>query len=77
MNAVLRHAGILVKNLEEAKEIYSQLGFREVNREKLEVLKMQDEAGNLIELVCGNWHPHIAVNWFDDGQGNYIEEVKG
>ena len=36
---------------------------------------MEDEAGNVIELVQGNWHPHIAVNWYSDPDGNYVEVV--
>mgnify|MGYP001615278597 CR=1 FL=1 len=76
--ATLRHAGILVKDLDEAAIIYQALGFKPISREKLEVIKMADEDGKLIELVQGeNWHPHIAVNWYSDGQGNYIEVVEG
>jgi len=36
---------------------------------------MEDEAGNVIELVQGNWHPHIAVTWYSDPDGNYVEVV--
>jgi hypothetical protein len=39
------------------------------------VLKMTDLKGNVIELVQGNWHPHIAVNWYEDRDGNYVEVV--
>ena len=75
MHATLRHAGILVKSIEKAKETYLALGFQEVSREKLEVLKMTDQKGNIIELVEGRWHPHIAVNWYEDPDENYIEVV--
>lgn len=44
--------------------------------ETLRVQKMRDKQGNVIELVQGNWHPHIAVNWYEDSDGNYIECVK-
>lgn len=75
--ATLRHAGILVPDLDEAMELYTALGFKFLTREKLEVVKMQDEKGELIELVQGeNWHPHIAVNWYEDQGGNYIEVVE-
>lgn len=37
---------------------------------------MTDTAGNTVELVQGNWHPHIAVNWYADDDGNYVEIVK-
>lgn len=40
------------------------------------MLKMADPTGKVIELVQGNWHPHIAVNWYDDGQGNRVECVR-
>lgn len=76
MHVSLRHTGILVKDLDKAKKTYGSLGFQEVSREKLEVLKMTDLKGNMIELVQGNWPPHLAVNWYDDGQGNLIEVVE-
>ena len=75
MRGKLRHAGVLVKSLEESEPIYRAIGFLPIRREKLEVLKMEDEAGNVIELVQGNWHPHIAVNWYSDPDGNYVEVV--
>ena len=76
MIATLRHVGILVKDLEKAKQMYLSLGFREIERERLEVIKMCDVSGNTIELVKGNWKPHVAVNWYSDGQGNLIEVVE-
>jgi len=73
----LRHAGVLVKNLERARKEYEKLGFKTFQPvELLTVLKMIDQDGQVIELVQGNWHPHIAVNWFEDMDGNYIEVVK-
>lgn len=72
----LRHAGILVANLEKARQIYQKMGFRPLEVETIRVLKMTDAKGQMIELVEGAWHPHIAVNWFDDGDGNYIELVR-
>ena len=74
MIATFRHAGILVKNLEEAQKTYRTLGFKQVAAiETLRVLKMADKYNNIIELVQGNWHPHIAVNWYEGPDGNYIE----
>lgn len=76
MKGTLRHVGILVKSLEESEPVYRALGFLPISREKLEVLKMEDLQGNVIELVQGNWHPHIAVNWYADPDQNYVEVVK-
>ena len=73
----LRHAGILVKDLEKAIKNYQRVGFQPLEPiETLRVQKMTDSKGQMIELVEGNWHPHIAVNWFKDDDGNYIEIVK-
>ncbi len=75
MKGTLRHSGILVKSLEESEPIYRALGFLPVSREKLEVLKMEDLRGNQIELVQGNWKPHIAVNWYETPDKNLVEVV--
>ena len=72
----LRHAGILVKNLEEAIKTYQILGFTPLEPiETLRVMKMTDSTGATIELVEGRWHPHLAINWYADDDGNYIEVV--
>lgn len=75
--ATLRHAGVLVKDLNNARVVYEQMGYTPVAPiETLCVLKMRDAEGATIELVQGNWHPHIAVNWLADEDGNYIEIVE-
>lgn len=76
MHATLRHAGVLVKDLESAIDEYRRLGFSPLEIETLRVCKMTDGNGNTIELVQGNWHPHLAVNWYEDDSGNYIETVE-
>jgi hypothetical protein len=37
---------------------------------------MTDSNGAMIELVEGNWHEHLAINWYETEDGNYIETVK-
>ena len=77
MHASLRHAGILVKDLNQARKTYESLGFQALEPvEHLRVLKMTDGNGAMIELVEGHWHPHLAVNWYETEDGNYIEIVK-
>ena len=77
MHASLRHAGILVKDLNQARKTYESLGFQALEPvEHLRVLKMTDATGAMIELVEGHWHPHVAVNWYETEDGNYIEIVK-
>ena len=76
MPGTLRHAGILVENLEQAISEYWLFGFKPIGpQETLIVQKMQDAEGQKIELVCGNWPAHIAVNWYEDSSGNLIECV--
>ena len=77
MHASLRHAGILVKDLSQARKTYENLGFQALESvEHLRVLKMTDATGAMIELVEGHWHPHIAVNWYETEDGNYVETVR-
>lgn len=76
MHGTLRHAGILVKDLEAEIKNWQAIGFEPLEIETLRVCKMTDKNGATIELVEGNWHPHIAVNWYEDDNGNYIETVK-
>lgn len=64
-----------MKDLKQAIQDYHSLGFEVVARETLRVVKMQDSCGNMIELVKGNWKPHIAVNWYEDTSGNLVEVV--
>jgi len=73
----LRHAGVLVRSVERARAMYEKIGWTALEPvEHLRVQKMVDREGNVIELVEGNWHPHIAVNWYADEDGNYIEVVE-
>ena len=44
--------------------------------ETLRVQKLIDINGNVFELVEGNWHRHIAVDWYEDDDRNCIEIVK-
>ena len=73
----MRHTGILVKNLEEATKTYQTMGFKLLEPvETLRVQKLIDINGNVFELVEGNWHRHIAVDWYEDDDRNCIEIVK-
>jgi hypothetical protein len=66
-----------VKNLGKAVATYRKLGFEPVGPpEILRVRKIVDSAGQMIELIEGNYHPHIAVNWLEDEDGNWIELVE-
>ena len=44
--------------------------------EILKAQKMRDEYGQVLELIQGNYHPHIAVNWVTDEDGNWMELVE-
>lgn len=73
----LRHVGLMVRDLEMAVMFYQVLGFKRMGKqETLKVQKMRDWKGGVIELVQGKWHPHIAVTWIKDPDGNLMEVVK-
>lgn len=64
-----------MKDLRQSIQDYKALGFEVVDRETLRVVKMQDSCENMIELVKGNWKPHLCVNFYETLDGNYIEVV--
>ncbi len=37
---------------------------------------MRDRNGNVIEFIQGKWHPHVAMSYFKDQDGNFLELVK-
>ena len=73
----LRHVGVKVDSIEQGIRDYTILGFEVCAPvEKVKVQKMKDKNGGMIELIEGNYNPHIAVNWFEDTSGNLIEVVR-
>ena len=76
MKGNLRHMGLVVRNLKTATHTYCQLGFKVIERETIKVVKLQDQKGNIIELLSGKWKSHIAVNLYEDDAGNLIEVVE-
>jgi hypothetical protein len=76
MHGTFRHAGVLVKDLEASIKQWEAIGFKPLEVETLTVCKMTDKNGAMIELVQGNWHPHLAVNWYETESGHYIETVE-
>lgn len=63
----IRHMGIITKDLECSINFYTQLGFRktyqkieEWGNKSLVIVKM-DLGGQIIELIKGDWMPHIAL----------------
>lgn len=67
----IRHFALVVHDLGKAIDFYQGLGFRVVSRQKeewegefLEICKMRGPPGidwPLLELIQGNWFPHISV----------------
>ncbi len=69
MKGTLRHVGIVVKNLKQAEEFYRKLGLTKLSprpiteiwrQTELKILKMRDSEGGILELIEGDWKPHIA-----------------
>ena len=63
----VRHFGLVVKDLKETVRFYQELGFKILKRSierwvstDLEVLKMQNGNGDILELILGDWQPHIS-----------------
>ena len=69
MDAKLRHVGVMCKNLQESMRFYQQFGFQKMSQrmvmeewagKKLKILKLANPGG-MIELIEGDWKPHIAL----------------
>ena len=69
----LRHIGIIVSDLEKSQKIYEMMGFDEIDRENFRVVKMRDEEGSVIELIEGEFHEHVCVNFYETVPGQYLE----
>ena len=76
MRGTLRHVGLVVRNLKATTHTYCQLGWKVIERETIKVVKLQDQKGNIIELLSGKWKSHIAINLYEDDAGNLVEVVK-
>ncbi len=76
MQTEIRHVGLVVKDLKKSIQLYRQLGFEVIERDILRVVKLRNESGDIIELVKGKWKPHIAINFYEDPDGNLLEMVK-
>jgi len=75
----LRHFGLVVKDHKETVEFYKRLGFKVIKKsiEKwlthdLAIVKMENEKGEILELIIGDWRPHIALN--SEDSPNYLWE---
>ena len=71
----LRHVGIVVKDINESVKLYKKMGFKVLERDTLKVVKMIDSDANVFELVQGKWHPHLAINFYEDENKNFMEVV--
>ena len=69
----LRHIGIIVSDLEKSRQAYGMLGFKEIYRSNFTVAKMKDANGSIIELIEGEFHEHVCVNFYETEPGQYLE----
>jgi hypothetical protein len=60
------------KRLDLTLQFYLKLGFEYWTRSveqwmgrTLNILKLKDRAGNVLEIIQGNWEPHVAITLTD------------
>ncbi len=70
METKIRHLGLVVTDLKQALRFYQRFGFVKLikrgsterwGKEELKVLKLIKSKGEILELIQGNWKPHIAL----------------
>ena len=79
MDARVRHLGLVVKNLEAEMQWFKWFGFDKVSKapeiwgdNSLLIGKMTDKEGSMIELIQGDWKPHVALTVKD---GSVMEDI--
>lgn len=79
MKTMIRHLGMPVPNRDEAVKFWESMGFNVVNlsneqwgEDKLKIAKLTDEYGTQIEVIEGNWPPHIAIGVKEFPQGLHM-----
>jgi len=70
MTGRLRHMGLVVRDLKTELEFCRKLGLEKLatrpvteiwKHNELKIMKLRDSGNGLIELVQGDWKPHIAI----------------
>lgn len=83
MQGKLRHVGVMSKNLQDSLRFYQMFGFRKLSQrpsveiwhgENLKIQKMVD-GNSMIELVEGNWMPHLALTLTEGTMDDLWEKV--
>ena len=72
----IRHVGIKVRDLGESVKEYMRIGFIPYCDPEVIYLQKMERDGVIIELIEGNYDPHVSVDWFRDANGNLIEMVR-
>ena len=75
----LRHVGWKVQNLEQEIRNWQGMGYEPLEVESFRTCKMTNKFGMTIELIEGDYDPHVSVNWYRDENDNLfelVEEVK-
>lgn len=79
MKKGIRHIGIVVEDLSVAIKFYETLGMKVSSRSEedwdgkhLKIYKMMDYNEQCLELIKGDWYPHVC---FDVDQFNFFGKV--
>ncbi len=81
----IRHTGIVVENANDAIVYYAKMGFtvdswghEEWNGRRIQIAKMIDQDGNILELIQGDWFPHVSYTVDDIPEDDFFyEKFKG
>lgn len=82
METKIRHLGLVVTDLKQALKFYQKFGFTKLTvrgsterwgKEELKVQKLINSKGEVLELIQGNWKPHIALTVISKGKP--MEEI--
>ena len=72
----LRHVGIQSTDLEHDIRHWQSIGFEPLEVKTFRCCKVTNKFGVTMELIEGDYDPHLSVNWYRDANDNLFELVE-
>ena len=72
----IRHVGIQTTDMEQSIEAWRGRGFEPLEVKDFRCCKVVNKDGMVMELIEGDYDPHISVNWVRDEDDNLFELVE-
>jgi len=72
----IRHVGIQTTDMQRDIELWRSAGFEVMELKQFKCCKVVNADGLTMELIEGDYDPHLSVNWVRDESDNLFELVE-